>query len=211
MVALICIIFFSPVNADGYATRGRSDEGMHSFVITGYIGNSASSVIFISQIDNGSQARSWEVIMVIITQDPNVEYLVSIHDNHMELDHSIPSGEVLTKDERESRGNSNFGPFLVYANGDPTYGDLIWTIRVTDLQGKELYIHFIMRWGFGSDPPISIGGEEQGSSGSSGSGTLQNVGKYTLGNLAWFVAVLLFNIRRTKSKVDKQMFEVAEG
>ena len=191
----------------GYAKRGRPEEGAKTYLVTGYIGASASTVVVVSEVANGSQARGWEVSLAIITQSENIQYHVQINDNHQALDQKYTNGNILKQDETEGIGNTNLGTFLVYANSAPEWGDLIWTITISSLDGKEIYIQFIMRWGSGTQPPLKIGGSSPSTDANQGGLNKQ----YSLLNLIWFAIITFFSIRRTKQKIDRNVYDAQSG
>ena len=156
LLVLFLLFLNSLHSASGYAQRGRQEEGAKLYIVNGAIGEVPVSVILISEIANGSQARFWEVAIVIQVQDEEQAYWVKISDNHIERDKSIPGDSVLESDEGKVVGTKVFGPWVVYANGDPDWGDLVWTISIHSLDGRERYLHFIMKWGYGVDAPLKI-------------------------------------------------------
>ncbi len=156
-IILLLLLFMTtlPISIEGYATEGRAEAGLKLYVEEGYIGEIPAVVVLTTEVANGSDARAWEVAIIFLVPE-DVGYLVDIRDNHMGFDKNYPSDRVLTIDQGKVIGTQAFGPWLVNAADMPEWGDLVWTITVLSLDGKEIYIDFIMRWGFGSDPPIKI-------------------------------------------------------
>lgn len=161
MILIIFTLLIFTTNVKGYAQKGRQEEGIKLYVVAGTIVNSPGSVILVSELANGSSARGWEVAVIVEVQIETTTYLLQIIDSHIARDTSPrwAGSDVLQNNEGKTVGTAAFGPWLVYANGAPEWGDLQWDIIVSSLDGKEIYIHFVMVWGYGNEDPLSIIGD----------------------------------------------------
>ena len=156
---VIFFIFLLQVNyVSAYFSTGSEGEGTHAYVQKGYVGGGNKvTVIVVSELANNSEARNWQVSVIVLPDSDDFSWLLEIRDSHMAIDHNYPSDQVLQNGAGEGIGTHVYGPFLVWASADSdTWGDLIWSITLMSRDGRDIYVRFVMRWGWGFDAAPGI-------------------------------------------------------
>ncbi len=171
------ILLISPtILVVGDFREGNSRVGIQMYAKTGFIDSEDFiTIVVATELPNNSYALSWQATVLISASNPNITFYTTITDSHMGLAPDIKNPNVIPEDDRIGQGNKQYGPYLVLPRDTNDYGDLIWTITVSSLDGKIVYVKMTFQWGFGTEAPDRIG--ENGSVGNNGGG------QYTTGSL----------------------------
>ena len=182
LLLLLCITMSSTVIVVGDYREGNSRVGIQMYAKTGFINSEDFiTIVVATELPNNSYALSWQATILISASNPNITFYTTITDSHMGIAPDIKNPHVIPEDDRVGQGEKQYGPYLVLPRDPNNYGDLFWTITVSSLDGKEIYVKMVFQWGFGTEAPNRIGDEDLSLN--------DNAGQYGTGSL-FFIAIL---------------------